>query len=220
MSRKTEMSRTGVLLLGMTLLGLSLLTQPTLAQTTPAQTTPAPAFGQEPTPPPPTPAPPVPSLDEPSVEPGIAVRSYLQPGIHLTETVNSNLGSGTGGGGGVVGITRALGSLDLRRLWSHYDMSVKYIGGAALFSDNFGSPSQTHSLDASQRYSWRTGQIQLCDGLSYLQEGSFGFSGGSVGGNCGGGSGPLFGFRPPYFVGSPSYNRNAETATQCSPAGA
>jgi len=115
------MARTGILLLGVTWLGLSLLTPSALAQTTPA-----PAFGQEPTPPPQTQAPPVTSLDEPTLEPGAAVRSYLQPGVHLTETVNSNLGSagGASGGGGVAGITRVLGSLDLKRLWNRYNLSV------------------------------------------------------------------------------------------------
>ena len=151
-----------------------------------AQTAPPPAFGQEPTTPPVTQAPPVTTLDEPSLEPSGAVRSYLKPGVHLTETVNSNLGDGQAGGGGVVGISRVLGSLDMKRLWSRYDFSVDYIGGLSLYSDSFGQPSQTHSLDASQRYSWRTGQIQVCDALSFLQEGSFSHSGGAAGGSCGG----------------------------------
>ena len=155
-----------------------------------AQTAPPPAFGQEPTAPPATQAPPVTSLDEPSLEPAVAVRSYLQPGAHLTETINSNLGGGAGAnGGGLIGITRVLGSLDMKRLWSRYDLSVDYIGGLSLYSDALDQPTQTHSLDASQRYSWRTGQIQVCDGLSYLQEGSFSHSGATAGGNCGGGGG-------------------------------
>ena len=177
--------RAGILLLGMTLLGLTLSTQPGIAQTTPP-----PAFGQDPTAPPVTQAPPVTSLDEPSLEPSVSARSYLQPGAHISETVNSNLGGtgGSSGRNGVVGTTRVLGSLDLKRLWSRYDLSLDYIGGLSLYSDNFGGPTQSHSMNAAQRYSWRTGQIQVCDGLTYLPEGSFGFSAYGAGGSCGGSS--------------------------------
>jgi hypothetical protein len=124
------------------------------------------------------------SLDEASLEPTVAVRSFLQPGIHLTESINSDLGKN-----GVVGITRVLGSLDLLRAWSRYNTTLNYVGGASLYSDNFGQPSQVHALDVAQRYSWRTGQFQVRDGLTYLPEGSFGFSGfgGAGGGSTGGG---------------------------------
>src|SRR5882724_1508076 len=122
---------------------------------------PAPAFGQEPPPAQITIAPPVTSLDQASLEPAVAVRSFLQPGVHLTESVNSNLGSS-----GTVGITRILGSLDLTRIWSRYAFLADYVGGAALYSDSFGSPSQVHAMAAAQRYSWRTGQLQVRDSLT------------------------------------------------------
>ena len=155
-----------------------------------APATPAPAFGQELPPPQVTLAPPVTSLDQASLEPAVAARSYLQPGVHLTESVNSNLGSN-----GTVGITRILGSLDMTRFWNRYAFSADYVGGASLYSDNWGQPTQVHEMTAAQRYSWRNGQIQVRDGLTYLPEGSFGFSGfnGAGGGGLGGSGGGTFG---------------------------
>jgi len=185
-------------LLGMLLLGTTAWAQqdtPPPAAQGPA--TPAPAFGQDQPAPQVTQAPPVTSLDQASLEPTIAARSFLQPGVHATESVNSNLGSN----GGVVGITRLLGSLDLTRLWSRYAFAADYVGGAALYSDDWSHPSQVHEAAAAQRYAWRTGQLQACDHLTYLPEGSFGFSGfngaggNTVGGSCGGsfGGGSSFG---------------------------
>ena len=189
-------------LVGVALLGTTAWAQqdtPAPATQTPsdqAPPTPAPAFGQEP-PPQVTQAPPVTSLDQASLEPAIAVRSFLQPGLHATESINSNLNAN----GGAVGITRLLGSLDLTRIWSRYAFSADYVGGASVYSDDLSNPSQVHELAAAQRYAWRTGQLQACDKLTYLPEGSFGFSGfngagGSVvGGSCGGsfGGGSTFG---------------------------
>ena len=143
---------------------------------TPAAPAPAPAFGQEPPPPQVTLAPPVTSLDEMSLEPAIAVRSYLLPGIHVGESVNSNL-SNRGSANGTVGITRLLGSLDLTRLWSRFAFSADYVGGVALYSNDWSGPSQTQAASLGQRYAWRTGQVQLHDCLTVLPEGSFGFSG-------------------------------------------
>jgi hypothetical protein len=159
--------------------------------------TPSPAFGQEPPAPQVTQAPPVTSLDLVSLEPAVAARSYLQPGVHATESINSNLGSN----GGAVGITRLLGSMDLTKFWRRYAFAADYVGGASIYSDNLSSPSQVHELSAVQRYAWRTGQLQACDHFTYLPEGSFGFSGfngagGSIiGGSCGGsfGGGSSFG---------------------------
>jgi hypothetical protein len=162
------------------------------ASTTTQPQSPAPAFGQEPPAPQVTLAPPVTSLDQMSLEPTISPRSFLQPGAHLTESVNSNLGQG----GGVVGITRLLGSVDLTRIWSRYTFLADYVGGAAFYSDAWGKPSQIHEVDAAQRYAWRTGQLQVRDSLTYLPEGSFGFSGfnGAGGGGLAGeGAGGGFG---------------------------
>lgn len=180
MSWKYQITLAGVLLLGATAWA-----QQDSGQEPPPPPTPAPAFGQEPPPPQVTQAPPVTSLDEASLEPAIAARSFLQPGAHVTETVNSNLGQG-----GTVAITRLLGSLDLTRLWSRYTFTANYIGGASLYSDSLDQPSQIHAMAVAQRYAWRTGQLQIRDALTYLPEGSFGFSGfGGAGGGGGLGGG-------------------------------
>ncbi len=188
------------LLLSVTALGQQDATQVPAQTRVPSETpaTPAPAFGQELPAPQVTLAPPVTSLDEMSLEPTIAARSFLQPGVHATESVNSNLGKS-----GVVGITRLLGSLDLTRIWSRYTFIADYVGGASFASDSWSQPSQVHALTAAQRYVWRTGQLQLNDCMTYLPEGAFGYSGlngaggsGALGGGagCGGfGGGGSFG---------------------------
>ena len=178
MTLKLQIGLAGMVLLAGTVWG---------QQDTPQTPAPPPAFGQEAPPPSVTIAPPVTSLDEVSLEPAIAARSYLQPGLHLTESVNSNLSQSSG----TLAITRLLGSLDLLRVWSRYSFTADYVGGAALYSDDWGNPSQTHALSAGQRYAWRTGRLQARDCLTYLPEGSFGYSGfnGSGGGGLGGGAG-------------------------------
>src|SRR5437870_1018806 len=86
----------------------------------PADTSaPAPAFGQDNPPPQTEDNPPLSGLDTPSLEPHAAARSFLIPGVHLSEAVDSNVG-GTSGNAAIHGVTRAMGSLMLQRLWSHY----------------------------------------------------------------------------------------------------
>src|SRR5258706_2188785 len=184
-SEKYRIALLGVTLLGATAWGQqdSAQAPATRAPATQTPSPPGPGFGQDPPPPQVTLAPPVTSLDQASLEPTIAVRSFLQPGVHVTESVNSNFGTS-----GTVGITRFLGSLDLTRIWSRYAFVADYVGGAALYSDSWDQPSQVHEMAAAQRYSWRTGQLQARDNLAYLPEGAFGFSGfnGAGGGSLGG----------------------------------
>src|SRR5271165_1806858 len=115
MREKFQVALVSTMLLGTAAWGQQDPTQTPPAQAPSSQTpttqtpsTPAPAFGQDLPAPQVTQAPPVTSLDQASLEPTIAARSYLQPGVHATESVNSNLGNN----GGAVGITRLLGSLD------------------------------------------------------------------------------------------------------------
>src|SRR4051794_600333 len=58
--------------------------------------------------------PPISSLDSPSLEPLAAARSFLQPGAHISQSVDSNVNSATAGSS-AAGVTRAFGSLDLQR---------------------------------------------------------------------------------------------------------
>src|SRR5712691_5222541 len=84
------------------------------------QQEPTPAYGQENAPPPISENPPLSGLDVPSLEPHSAPISYLQPGATFNESADSNAGN-VGGGSGFTSVSRALGSLTLKRLWSHYD---------------------------------------------------------------------------------------------------
>lgn len=130
--------------------------------------------------------PPISAIDQPALEHGLTPRSFLIPGAHISESVDSNVGNGFGTEA-VHGVTRVLGSLILQRLWNHYDLSLGYVGGAALYSGFSESSSQVHQLDAVQRIQWQRGQLALRDEFSYLPEGSFGF--GSYGGTGGYGLG-------------------------------
>jgi len=125
--------------------------------------------------------PPLSGLDEPVLEPTIAPRSFLLPGLEVSESADSNI-AGQLGNSAIHSVTRALGSITLQRLWSRYDLSLNYIlGGAFYGSHNFGA-NQLHDLNADQKILWRTGQVSFRDSFSYLPEGSFGagaFGGGS-----------------------------------------
>src|ERR1700738_2069096 len=72
----------------------------TSADTNPQQepgTPPIPAYGQESPPLPVTENPPISGLDLPGLESHGAPLSYLQPGAHVTESVDSNVSDALGG---------------------------------------------------------------------------------------------------------------------------
>src|ERR1700733_12727091 len=98
------------------------------------QQQPVPAYGQDNAAVPPiSENPPLTSLDLPSLEPTATPVSFVQPGATFSESAESNAGSVLGGGG-VTSVTRALGSLTLRRLWGHYDLGLDYIGGVGYYN--------------------------------------------------------------------------------------
>ena len=74
--------------------------------------------------------PPLSGLDQPSLEPRVAARSFLIPGAHVSQSLDSNIGGGTAR---VAGVTRALGSITLQRLWSRYNVALDYVGGGAFY---------------------------------------------------------------------------------------
>ena len=160
----------------------------------PPANSPAPAFGQGgPAPQQNVDNPPISGLDVPNLDPSGTSRSFLVPGVHLSQALDSNI-SNTLGHSSFSGVTRAVGSLALQKLWPHDQVGVEYVGGGAYFPSGIGW-AQFHSLDADQRYLWRTGQFVLRNAFSYLPEGAFGYGayGGSgalagVGGLGGGGS--------------------------------
>jgi hypothetical protein len=144
-----------------------------------ASQAPVPAYGQDNAPPSVTENPPLSGLDLPSLEPHAAPLSYLQPGATVSQSLGSNA-TGALGGTGVTSITRGLGSIVLRRLWSHYDLGVDYIGGVAYYGAGEGFQS-LQKTDIDQKIVWKRGQLSLRDSFSDLPEGNFGGAYGSMG---------------------------------------
>jgi len=134
---------------------------------------PAPAFGQDNPPTPITENPPISGLDQPGLEPHAAPLSYLQPGAHISETADSNVANSLGSGSGVHSVTRALGSLELQRLWSRYDLALDYLGGVGYYNLRGVGIKQLHQLSVDQRINWKRGQLTVRDSFSYLPEGNF-----------------------------------------------
>ena len=141
---------------------------------------PVPAYGQEGAPPPISQNPPLSGIDLPSLEPHAAPLSYLQPGAMVSESAASN-SANTTVGSSTSSITRASGSLQLRRLWRNYDLALDYVGGAAYFNSKGLGWRPFQQMDIDQRISWKRGQLSLRDSFSYLPEGNFGTSYGSFG---------------------------------------
>jgi hypothetical protein len=136
--------------------------------------------GQENAPPPSmSENPPLSGLDLPALGPHAAPLSYLQPGATISESADTNAGN-TLGNQDVASITRGLVSASLRRLWSHYDLALDYVGGACYYSDGQGLKSIQQG-DFEQKMLWKRGQFAVRDSFSYLPEGNFGSSYGSLG---------------------------------------
>src|SRR5579864_824170 len=140
---------------------------------------PVPAYGQENAPAPINENPPLSGMDLPSLQEHAAPLSYLQPGATFSESANTNIGN-TLGGATFGSITRGLGNLALRRLWSHYNLALDYTGGIAYYQMS-GGVRQLQNLSLEQKILWKRGQLALKDGFSYLPEGNFGGAYGSLG---------------------------------------
>jgi hypothetical protein len=170
----------------------------------PPSTAPAPALGPDNPAPQSSDNPPISGLDQPSLEPQPAARSYLLPGVHVSEAVDSNVGNAANTSS-IHSVTRALGSLTLQKLWRRYDVALDYVGGGAFYSNRAVNATQLHQLGADQRFLWRTGQLAIRDSFSYLPEGAFGYGSfggaGAVGGLGGAGSGFLGGAIGTNFFG-------------------
>jgi hypothetical protein len=147
---------------------------------------PAPAFGQENPAPTVSENPPISAIDQPSLEPHSAPESFLLPGLHFSESVDSNAGD-TLGSSTVSPVTRGLGSLTLQKLWKSYAVAMDYIGGVLYYDQKDIGLQQLQQFDIDNRISWRRGQLAIRDSFSYLPEGNFGFEayGGSGAYNAG-----------------------------------
>lgn len=141
---------------------------------------PVPAYGQENSPPLVSENPPLSGLDLPSLEPHAAPMSYLQPGVTVSQSVETNAGNQLGGGG-ATSVTRALGSLTLKRLWSHFDLGLDYIGGAGYYTLQGVGFKSLQQMEIDQKINWKRGQLSIRDSFSYLPEGNFGGGYGSIG---------------------------------------
>jgi hypothetical protein len=151
---------------------------PSDAGATAAQQSPLPAYGEEiPTV---SENPPLSGLDEPGLEPHAAPLSYIQPGATVSESADSNVGDSLGGSS-ARSISRAVGSLTLERLWSHYDLALQYMGGAAYYDARGLGWKLVQQMDLDQKIMWKRGQLSLRDSFSYLPEGNFGAAYGSLG---------------------------------------
>jgi hypothetical protein len=122
--------------------------------------------------------PPISGLDQPTLEPRTASRSFLVPGLSVSQSADSNVSGSRGTAW--TDVTHVLGDVGLHKMWSRYDASLAYLGGGTFYKAGSFSSVQTHQADLDQRYQWRTGQLAVRDSFSYLPEGSFGF--GSYGG--------------------------------------
>ena len=160
-------------------------------QTSPPTTPPAPAYGQ-PNAAPIDENPPLSGLDQPALGPHSAPISYLQPGVTLSESADSNIND-TVGGSRLRSVSRGLGFLTLRRLWGNYNLSLDYAGGVGYYdAPNIGL-KLLQGLDFDQKVSWKRGQLSVRDDFSYLPEGNFTASYGSLNSQQGAQQGGLLG---------------------------
>jgi hypothetical protein len=144
------------------------------------QQQPVPAFGTDNPALPINENPPISGLDMPNLEPHAAPLSYLQAGAHVSESVDSNIENALGGSN-INTITRALGSLDLQRLWSHYDLSLDYLGGVGYYNAQGVGFKQIEEMGLTQKINWKRGEFSVRDAFSYQPEGTFGGAYGAVG---------------------------------------
>jgi hypothetical protein len=128
--------------------------------------------------------PPVSGFDDAAMGPTAEPRSFLIPGLHFSQSLDSNVNQSTQNSG-LHTVTRALGSVQLQRLWKRYETDLDYVGGGAFYSNRARDTAQLHELTVEQKLKWQRGQLSLGDSFSYLPEGSFGA--GSFGGAAGGG---------------------------------
>ena len=136
---------------------------------------PVPAFGQESPVPAVSENPPISAIDQPGLEPHAAPESFLLPGLHVSQSVDSNVEDNLGGSS-TSSVTRGLGSLTLQKLWKNYDVAMDYIGGVAYYNRAGVGLEQLQQLDMDNRINWKRGQLAVRDSFSYLPEGTFGFS--------------------------------------------
>ncbi|MFZ3339644.1 MAG: hypothetical protein WA609_12355 [Terriglobales bacterium] len=115
--------------------------------------------------------PPLSGLDEPSLELRALNRSFISEAIQVGESGDSNANNALGGSS-VDAVSHVLGALDLQKFWPRSDLFLEYLGGV-VEGDERSFQRQLHALGLEGVTRWRTGQITVRDGFSYLPDGSF-----------------------------------------------
>src|SRR5277367_6508667 len=115
--------------------------------------------------------PPLSGLDEPSLELRPLNRSFISTAIQVGESGDSNANNAVGGSQGDA-VTHLLGAVDLQKFWPRSDLFLEYLGGV-VEGDERSFQRQLHALGLEGVTRWRTGQITVRDGFSYLPDGSF-----------------------------------------------
>lgn len=134
--------------------------------------------------------PPISAIDQPGLEPHIAPESFLLPGLHFSESVESNVGN-TSAGSSLSSVTSGLGSLMLQKLWRNYAVAMDYIGGVAYYDQKGLGVQQLQQFDIDNRVRWKRGWLGIRDAFSYLPEGTFGFGAYGSGGAYSAGMGSM-----------------------------
>lgn len=142
--------------------------QPQDTTTPPA---PAPAFGGQSSPILNPENPPLSGLDEPNLQLKTASRSFISPALQIGQSGDSNSANQLGGSTSEA-ISHVLGALDLQKFWPRSDLFLEYLGGGA-FGDSPYYARQLQAVGFEGVTRWRTGQVTLRDGFSYLPDGSF-----------------------------------------------
>ena len=143
-------------------------------QNQPPAPSPVPAFGQENPAPTVSENPPISAIDQPGLEPHAAPESFLLPGLHFSESLDSNVANSLGESS-VGTVTRGMGSLTLQKLWKNYAVAMDYVGGVAYYGRSGVGLEQLQEFDIDNRISWKRGQLAIRDSFSYLPEGNFDF---------------------------------------------
>jgi hypothetical protein len=121
-------------------------------------------------------------------------RSYWQPRLAISETVDSNPGSTTAGNGSWGTWTSVLGGVDIHKISGQSELFVSYTGGG-MFStgNNDASNGVIQELSVKAKYSFRRSTLSVFDQLNYLPESAFGFAGTAGAGLPGVGTGGAIG---------------------------
>jgi hypothetical protein len=111
------------------------------------------------------------SLGRPAIE-----HNYLQPRFGVYTTVDSNQLSANENSGWA-DFTSFVGGIDLHQSSGISDLTLTYLGGAAISIGGTASDSVLQELTLNEALNWRRVKLQFIDQLSLLPESSFGYGG-------------------------------------------